>query len=498
VSTSLPTLPSPPASTRETGPLLPWWREMTSYHWWVVTVAVLGWLFDGLDQKLFVLSRTPALRDLMPGISDAVLAQYASYATMIFILGWATGGLIFGFMGDRLGRTRTMVITILLYAMFTGLSAFSQTWAQFAGFRFLCGIGIGGEYAAGVALIAETVPSRARPYCLGLLQGLGAIGHFMGAGLTLYIGPQGTFGGFAGWRILFLIGIFPAFLVVLIRLRLRESEKWLQSRERANLEKGDELHRQLGDLTRIFRDARLRYCLIIGMLLGFAGQTGLWGIGYWTPELIRNALLEKEKTELVSQGRIAADEVKRLNINQVAQIAAAEPGKATALAQQWKKQSDSLVARGTFLQDLFGMFGIYAFTWFTAHVGRRKAFALSYLIGFGATVITFAFLKSPQQVFWMLPMLGFCAASVYGGFAIYFPELFPTRVRSTGVGFCYNVARYITALSLPLLGKLGSIYAGMGYTTPLRPAAITLSAVFFIGVITTFFAPETKDQPLPE
>src|SRR5688572_3456222 len=100
----------------------PWWQEMNSYHWWVLTVATLGWLFDGMDQRLFVLARTPALRDLIPGVSDAVLTQYAGYATMIFIFGWATGGLIFGFLGDRWGRTRTMMITILIYAAFTGLS----------------------------------------------------------------------------------------------------------------------------------------------------------------------------------------------------------------------------------------------------------------------------------------------------------------------------------------------------------------------------------------
>jgi MFS family permease len=366
------------------------------------------------------------------------------------------------------------------------------------GFRFLCGLGIGGEYAAGVSLVAEVVPSRARPYCLGLLQALGAVGHFAGAALTLYIGPQSTFGGIAGWRILFLVGILPAGLVVLIRMRLREPEKWLQTRARTATAVPDDLHRQVGDLTGIFRDKTLRYRLLIGMLLDFAGQTGLWGIGYWTPELIRNALLQEQKSALVAQHRLAPAQASKMNLDQVAQTAAATPDSAPGLARQWRKESDSLVARGTFLQDIFGMFGIYAFTWFTASVGRRKAFALSYLIGFGATVVTFGFLRTPDQVFWMLPLLGFCVASVYGGFAIYFPELFPTRVRSTGVGFCYNVARYITALAPLTLGKLVNVYAGMGYITPLRPAAITLSAVFFIGVITICFAPETKDQPLPE
>jgi MFS family permease len=452
-----------------------------------------------MDQRLFVLARTPALRDLMPGVSEAALTQYAGYATMIFILGWATGGLIFGLLGDRWGRTRTMMITILVYAAFTGFSALSRSWWDFALFRFLCGIGIGGEYAAGVALVAEVVPSRARPYCLGLLQGLGALGHLGGSYLSLFIGPQTTIGGMAGWRVLFLIGILPALLVVLIRLRLREPERWLRARDQAAAGAGDEWHRQMGDFREIFRSKTLRYHLIVGMLLGMAGQTGLWGIGYWTPELIRTAMLDQRKTEYIQQSNsVNAEQLRRSSIDQLAQTVTANRDEAQKLAAQWKGASDKLVGHGTLLQDIAGMFGIYAFTFFTARVGRRKAFTLSYLLAFGATVLTFGMLHSPKHVYWMLPLLGFCVSSVYGGFAIYFPELFPTRLRSTGVGFCYNVARYITALGPLTLGKLTLLYAGMGYATPLRPAAITLSSIFFVGVIAVIFAPETKDKPLPE
>src|SRR6266540_1381308 len=152
-----------------------WWREMTRYHWWVFAVATLGWLFDSMDQRLFVLARTPALQELLPQASQAEISKHAGLATAIFIFGWATGGLVFGLFGDRWGRTRTMMITILLYSLFTGLSALSTTWWDFALYRFLCGAGIGGEYAAGVALVAEVMPERARPYCLGLLQGLAAL-----------------------------------------------------------------------------------------------------------------------------------------------------------------------------------------------------------------------------------------------------------------------------------------------------------------------------------
>src|SRR5271170_6191329 len=118
---------SPPARS--------WWHDMTGYHWWVLLVATLGWLFDSMDQRLFVLARTPALRELMPGADDARVAEHAGYTTAIFILGWATGGLVFGLMGDRWGRTRTMMATILLYSLFTGLSALAMSFWDFCLYR---------------------------------------------------------------------------------------------------------------------------------------------------------------------------------------------------------------------------------------------------------------------------------------------------------------------------------------------------------------------------
>ena len=481
---------------------------MSSYHWWVVIVATLGWLFDGMDQRLFVLARSPALRELIPGISEAGLTQYAGYATMIFILGWATGGLVFGLLGDRLGRTRTMMLTILVYALFTGLSSFARSWTEFAVFRFLCGVGIGGEYAAGVALVAEAVPDRARPYCLGLLQGLGALGHLIASGISIYLGPESEVNGISGWRVLFMIGILPALLVVVIRLRLKEPARWLEAQDESRLgEPGaavapDEMRKQLGDLGEIFRVKRLRFHLLIGLLLALAGQTGLWGIGYWTPELVRSSLLEERRQTAAAHAGNASEweraRVSGMSLSELAALEAKGPGEAPSLLREWRQESDRLVGRGTLLQDLAGMFGIYAFTWLTGSVGRRRAFALAFMLALGATVITFGWLSTRADVFWMLPLLGFCVSSIYGGYAIYFPELFPTRLRSTGIGICYNAARYLTAFGSMTFGKLTLFFAGLGYAMPIRPAAIALSLIFLLGVVTVNFAPETKGQPLPE
>ena len=162
---------SRPATTPLEAASTPWWCELSRAHWWVLVVAVLGWLFDAMDQRLFILARTPALRDLLPASAADQLPTFAGWATGLFIAGWATGGLLFSLLGDRAGRVRTMTLTILVYSLFTGLSGLARSWPEFAAYRFLCGMGMGGEYAVGVALVAETMPERARPFALGLVQG---------------------------------------------------------------------------------------------------------------------------------------------------------------------------------------------------------------------------------------------------------------------------------------------------------------------------------------
>src|SRR5919201_291006 len=167
----------------------PWWRELNSYHWFVFVVAALGWLFDCLDQQLFMLARAPAISELLhlpPSHQDT--KTWSGVATMIFMIGWATGGIIFGILGDRIGRARTMVMTILLYSLFTGLSALSFGVWDFSLYRFLTGLGVGGQFAVGVSLVAEVMPDRARPHALGWLQALSAIGNVTAALIAMAVG----------------------------------------------------------------------------------------------------------------------------------------------------------------------------------------------------------------------------------------------------------------------------------------------------------------------
>ena len=223
---------SPPSTSAAPNPsLMPesgrWWHGLTRYHWFVFVVAALGWLFDCLDQQLFTLSRMPAMRALLPAGKDPVL--WGTYATSIFLIGWATGGLIFGMLGDRIGRAKTMMLTILIYSLCTGLSALSVGFWDFAFYRFLTGLGVGGEFAVGVALLAEVMPARSRSGALGALQALSAIGNISAAMIGMGMARLEATGAITlgnSWRWMFVIGAIPAGLALVIRMRMKEPERW--------------------------------------------------------------------------------------------------------------------------------------------------------------------------------------------------------------------------------------------------------------------------------
>jgi MFS family permease len=441
---------SPPAAGTE-----PWYREMTGAHWFILVVASLGWLFDTMDQQLFNLARRPAMAELLRarggGPADAnALAEYAGYATMIFMIGWATGGMFFGVLGDRIGRVRTMIATLLCYSIFTGLSALSVGVWDFAIYRFITGLGVGGQFAVGVALVAESVPDRARPFALGWLQATSTWGNMLAGIIGIGLGQLESSGTIASaWRVMFFIGALPALLSLLVMRRLREPERW-----QAAVKRGAE-RPSLGAL---FADARWRHHTIVGTLLAFSGVVGLWGIGFFSVDLLRSVL---DKTTM-SAG-----------------------------------QKTFWTGMTSLLQNFGAFIGVYLFTHVTHRIGRRPAFALSFLAAMGATAFTFWNLSRFSDIFWMIPIMGATQLALFGGYAIYLPELFPTRLRSTGTSFCYNVGRFVAALGPLALGLLTSrVFAAEA--EPMRYAGVTMCVVFLVGLFTLPFAPETRGAPLPE
>lgn len=451
----------------------PWYRELTRYHWFVLTVAALGWLFDTLDQQLFTFARVPAITELLRTSPDApppdakIVSRYGANATSVFLLGWATGGLAFGILGDRIGRAKTMVLTILVYSAFTGLSALSRNVYDFAAYRFLTGLGVGGEFAVGVALVAEVMPDRARPHALGLLQALSAVGNISAALVGVFFTELEAANVVAqgwGWRWMFVVGTGPALLALVIRRRLKEPERWQAAAHEGVVAK------QLGSFAELFGDPRWRRNALAGMALAFAGVVGLWGIGFFSPDLQRSIF----RKTFEAQGMSPAE------VNQ-------QLGRWTAL---------SLV-----LQNIGGFFGIYAYSRLTHRVGRKPAFVVSFLAAMASTMMVFWYMDSFADILWMIPVMGFCQLSLFGGYAIYFPELFPTRLRSTGTSFCYNVGRFVAAAGPYTLGTLTSVVftAENGFTElPMRYAGVTMCSVFLIGLVALPFLPETKGQPLPE
>jgi MFS family permease len=441
----------------------PWWSELTGYHWFVLFVASLGWLFDTMDQQLFNLARNPAITALLHTTpSDPQVNGVGPYTTSVFIIGWATGGLFFGILGDRIGRVKTMVLTILCYSVFTGLSALSVTVWDFSVYRFLTGLGVGGEFAVGVSLVAEVMPDRARVPALGWLQAFSALGNITAALVSMVLGRLEQSGAVASaWRIMFLIGVLPAILAIPIIRRLKEPERWKAAASAG----GKNL--QLGSLKELFGDPRWRRHAIVGMLLAFAGVVGLWGIGFFSFELVRS----------VFRKTFEAQGLETTVIN----------GKLTF----WAGITSLLLNAGAF-------FGVYSFSRVTQHIGRKPAFAIGFLLALSSTAFTFWFLEDTSDVYWMIPWMGFCQLSVFGGYAIYFPELFPTRLRSTGTSFCYNVGRFVAAIGPFFLGLLTSkVFVGL-QREPMRYAGVAMCGFFLIGLIVLPFAPETKGRPLPE
>ena len=425
--------------------------QVTPYHWLVVIIASAGWLFDCMDQRLFILARESAMTELLgPTTAAAVVKQYSGYATTAMILGWATGGIFFGMMSDRWGRVKTMMATLLVYSGFTGLSGFSTNWVDFTIYRFLVGLGVGGMFGAATTLVAESVPGRVRAVALGALQSLSALGNIIGSLVSLQIQPGATdlMWGYSGWRFLFFVGILPSLLIVPIIFVLREPEAW--KRAKAEAARGGGAPKNVGSPVELFRSERWRRNTVVGLMLGVSGMFGLWGIGFFSPELISTALAGASQTTI-----------------------------------------DTVRGWGTALQDVGAFLGMVAFTAVASIVSRRLAFFFAFLAGMFTTAFVFNSLETASDAYWMLPMMGAAQLALFAGYSIYFPELFPTRLRGTGVGFCYNTVRYLAAPAPILLGYLSTVLS-------FRTAAVVMSSVYLVGMVALIWAPETKGKPLPE
>ena len=422
-----------------------WRHGVTPYQWLVLFVAWLGWVFDSMDSTIYALVLQPALHDLLrsPGggpVAADVIGWYGGIIFSIFLIGWAIGGVVFGVLADHFGRTRALVFSILIYAVFTGMAALSQTWWQLALFRFVTALGIGGEWAAGAALVAEVWPEDKRTKAAGLLQSAWAAGFLVAAVVNLLLRN-------CGWRPMFVVGIAPAFVALFVFLWVKEPERWVKARAE-ELRAGGTRSPKLAEL---FAPGLARSTLV-GSGLAFVAVFGLWGATNWTPTLIR-----------------ALPDLQAMNASELA----------------------SRVSYATMLLNVGALAGYLSFGPLADRVGRRWVFALMCLGSLLLLPMTFLTPRTYAQVLLLLPLLGFFNNGIFSGFPIYLPELYPTRIRATGAGFCFNIGRVLASTGPFLTGYLVTVLGSFGR------AASAVAAIYLVGLLILPFAPETKGKPLP-
>ncbi|MDB4882093.1 MAG: nanT 1 [Gemmatimonadetes bacterium] len=424
-----------PDASRASAPEATRLSELSPQQWKSGTAAWLGWLFDGLDMHLYTLVATPVVIQLIGAVSsgDPGVKEKSAYIQAAFLLGWALGGSFFGRLGDILGRSRALSLTILTYALCTGLCAFAQTWWQLMLFRFVAALGIGGEWAVGASLISETWPKGWRPWLAAMLQTGVNIG-ILGAAITVWLlslvlPPHAD-------RYVFLVGVLPAFLVFWIRRHVPEPEAWRRADQASGGEKPRARELFRGEVAAI----TLRTTVACAL-----GLSGWWLFQFWQSQHLRRLLVD----------------------------AGSSPGEVTRI-----------VSASFFAVNALAIVGNFSAGWFARTLGNRRAIVL-FLAGLGLGIIgAFIVPRSIGALAWFwFPMAGFFSG-VFALFTMYLPPLFPTLLRTTGAGFCYNIGRIAAAVCTIVFGLLAPV-------NDYRVALLYAGALLLIAAVWSWWLPET-------
>ncbi len=534
--------------------LLRWYQGITRYQWLVLVIASLGWVFDIFEGQIFVAAEREVSASLLgPSATegDRELFKNASFA--VFLLGGALGGVYFGFLSDRIGRTKTMIITILVYSLFTFVSALAlEPWHMLV-CRFLVAMGVGGEWAVASALVAEVFPKRARAWSLAIFHASSVFGTLLAVAAGAFLVSNPALGGpDVRWRWAFVVGVLPALLVLWIRMSLKEPEEWKAAKAQAAGGDGP----QLGRLSELLHGTLLRNTFV-GLTLAAVGLATFWGVHVNG----KNLLMRKAEAEVLdhiaslpgdqrqtlllglrqkwlatqSDGKTAtnqaadttadvfanaqrqrtldlfdrvAKQLPQRNFEQIAATLTAQssPVDRKQLSQDLQQVKNRLLDadRGTIKRwEMLGMLlvtvggglGLVAFGPLSERLGRRGAFLFYHLGGLAASLLLFMAMagQSAAAISAALPVFGFLTLGMHAGYAVYFPELFPTRLRGTGGGFCFNGGRVLAA---PILFLAGWMQSDWGMT--LNRASSLLSLLFLLGVLVLLIAPETRGKELPE
>ena len=411
--------------------------------WGALVSACAAWLFDAMDLQVFTLVLFPSVSDLVGSSNPGVVAYTGGLIVGWKLLALGLGGIAFGIAADWIGRAKTMIVTVLIYSVFTGLSGLAQSWWQLAILQALAGIGIGGEWAAGAALVAETWPERTRARALVIMQASFAVGFFLAAVINLIVGPF-------GWRLVFAVCAAPALITLVVRLFVREPRRWIAVRDLSrNAARAGAADNAFVGFLSLF-SAGIRRRTTVGLLVSASMMIGAFGGATLLPVWVR--------------GLVGAD---------------------LGLAVMVTSQCFMLINVG-------GVLGYLTLMWLNDTIGRRWSYFVMALGCATANLFMFTQIATVGGLLRFAPIYGFFVVGGFGTFAVYLPELFPTRIRATGQGFCWNAARILTAAGPvatgAIVGAFGSAPAAGAITT----------AVYFVGLFAIWFGPETKGVPLQD
>lgn len=407
----------------------------TRYQWLVLLAAWLGWGFDVFDSLLFnyvAPNAVPTLLGLPIGSPEAKQATlfWTGLLTSLLLLGWAAGGVLFGLVCDRIGRTRTLLITMLLYAVGTAACAFAPNIWWLLAFRLLGSLGIGGEWAAGAAMVAETVPESKRVEAGALLYTAAPMGLF----LATYVNLQVAGNWFVddperSWRYVFLAGLLPAAVAFVVRLFLKEPERWQQLADRGTVR-----------ISELFSPEVRRYTLS-GFLMALVALLTWWSCNAFIP--------------VVSSG-LARTAAELRGLDEMATL---------VLVEQWKTLATSWF-------NLGGLIGTLLTIPAAKYLGRKPMFMIYWAASAVALFATFGLDLDPELRLYLYFAIGLSVFGVFGSFTYYLPELFPTRLRGTGSGFCYNIGRVVAAVGPFLVGSIAA-----------RGSSAAVDVLFYVGFI---------------
>ena len=431
-------------------------QALTAASWRALIASFLGWMFDGYETYALILVAGVALRQLLPPDQLASIPIYIGGLLAVTLVGWATGGIIAGVLADYIGRKRMLMLSILWYALFTGLTAFAASYTSLLILRFLTGLGLGAEWGPGTAILGESWPSRSRGRAASVLQSAIGFGLLLASGVWLYIAPLGP----DAWRYMFLLGVLPALSVLWIRRSVRDPDLWIAASERRRqarqrLASGEPASREDRILVgftvkQILAIPDLRRRLLLLLALSLSTIVAWWAVSTWIP---------------FYAGQLAS--------------------RAGGDALRWAALAGLYYNLGGILG--YFVFGVLADLW-----GRKPTMLLYYAGAVVLVLVLFRAVQDPSVFLVVAAVNGFFTLGQFAWMPVYLPELFPTAVRGSAISLVFDVTRYLAAAGPLLAGWLIVSLGGVSM------AASIIGLSYLLGLLVTpFAAPETKGRPLP-